>query len=246
MKHLFKLMVVVLVMSLSFTGTVFAKSEQAKKSLVALGDSIPFGYNLENNNNRTSRDAYPYLIGEEADFRVRDLGKPGWTTEQLLDAVTTGDTFRDALKHADYVTISVGSNDLLAVLRKVGTVDVATLQNEVENATQNIVTNIIATIGEIRKLTDAPLVVYNIYNPFGEGDALNSYAPVLLDNEQGVNAAFASLPIMLGKFGVSGVTIADANTAFTDSGEYVIKGDIHPTVDGQELLAQIGLYAFGF
>lgn len=108
--------------ALTLVGTMFstaamAKSENAKKSLVALGDSITFGYNLGVNNEHPSKFAFPYIIGQDANLRVRDLGVPGWRTDHLFFSIKNDDTYRDAVRHANYVTLDIGSNDLLQALK---------------------------------------------------------------------------------------------------------------------------------
>jgi hypothetical protein len=86
MKKVFSKITIVLVLLTLLPVNTLAKwpvskaADHGKGALVALGDSISFGYNLENNNHHVSRDAFPSLMGEEADLRVRNLGEPGWTT----------------------------------------------------------------------------------------------------------------------------------------------------------------------
>jgi lysophospholipase L1-like esterase len=100
-----------------FSGTIFlpsvsAKSEPSKKSLVALGDSISFGYNL-GNNHHPSQAAFPFVMGKETKMRVRNLGVPGWGTDQLLTAIQQDEKVRQAVRHADVVTLEIGSTDFL-------------------------------------------------------------------------------------------------------------------------------------
>ena len=63
MKKLIKTIVIVLLASLLASPNVFAKSDNAKESLVAVGDSIPFGFNLGQTNQNPAKTSYPYLIG---------------------------------------------------------------------------------------------------------------------------------------------------------------------------------------
>ncbi|MEH7611830.1 GDSL-type esterase/lipase family protein [Gottfriedia acidiceleris] len=151
--------------STMFSTAAMAQSVNAKKSLVALGDSITFGYNLGVNNDHPSKVAFPYIIGQDANLRVRDLGVPGWRTDQLLFLIKNDDTYRDAVRHADYVTLDIGNNDLLQVL-KASNGDSTKLQQSVGAMLPVLLKNLSDSILEIRSLTDAPIVVYNIYNPF--------------------------------------------------------------------------------
>lgn len=233
MKKLWKSFLLVLAMSLLFSSVGFAKSDQAKKSLVALGDSIPFGYNLGVNNDHPSKLAYPYIMGDKANMRVRDLGVPGWTTMDQLTAIQNDEKYREAIRHADVITLSIGNNDLLGALSRSGG-NAAVILGTV----QDIVTNLKQIVYEIRDLNpNAPIVIYNIYNPFQQGTDLNYLALQLLPP---INMIFNQQITSMSGLNVH---LADAFSAFGNSGQYVRLGDIHPTVEGQMILAEVGLAA---
>ena len=243
MKSFIKVVVaLVLVMSL-FSPTAFAKSDQAKESLVALGDSIPFGYNLGKTNQNPAKTAYPFVIGDSADLRVRNLGVPGWQTSQLLDALQTDQKYRQAVKHSDYIVLTIGNNDLLAILRDAQIEsggDPALFQQLLQSklSNSNIFVNIGAIIQEIRSLTDAQIVMYNVYNPFQLNDPLHFVAASILPQ---INFNFSAIAGVY-----PGIVVADAFSAFgNNQAQYVIVNDIHPTIDGQIVLAQLGLTALG-
>ncbi|MCL7749219.1 GDSL-type esterase/lipase family protein [Halalkalibacter alkaliphilus] len=244
MRTLFKSFTLLLIITLLSATTAFAKDDHAKKSLVSLGDSIPYGYNLGNNNNASpSKHAFPYLIGEDADMRVRNLAVSGWTTDQMLSALKHDQKYRQAVRHADYVTLTIGNNDLLQALAKAGELSEGDqnlflyhLNDQIEKS--GVFGKITANIVQIRSLTDAPIVVYNVYNPFQVNDPLHQTGLFVLPgiNEQ-LDLLIASL-----NFHYKNIAIADAFNAFgTNQAQYVIAGDIHPTVDGQRKLAEVGL-----
>lgn len=232
-----------LTLTVSFASTeLLAKGKNEKESLVALGDSIAFGYNLEDNNSHPSKDSYPELIGEEADLRVRNLGKPGWTTENLLTAIQNDQKFRQAVKHADYVTLSIGSNDLLQtlhskqdiILNLVAAPDFVSPEELHEIlGLPELLSNINQIVAEINELSDAEIVVYNIYNPFFTNDPRYEIGTALLPE---INQAIAA------SITEENVEVVDAFTAF-DSDDYLITGDIHPTETGHQVLAEIGYEA---
>lgn len=240
MSKILKLLAVLLVAGSLSSPAALAKNENARDSLVALGDSIPFGYNLGVNNQHPSKAGYPSIIGEEADLRVRNLAVPGEQTEGLLEDLRTDQKYRQAVKHADYVTVSIISNDLLGILREAqaesgGDQALFQLLLQQKLAADNPFANLTAIIAEIRKLTDAPIVLYNVYNPFQLNNPFHYVADDILLGVNNQLAQFAGLP---------GVYVADAYSAFGDNqAEYVITGDIHPTVAGQEVLAELTLEA---
>lgn len=241
MNKLFKFLVAAFIAFTLGTSAAFADYNHGKDSLVALGDSIPFGYNLGNNNNRPAKAAFPYLIGEEADLRVRNLGVPGWQSDDLLVALETNKEFRQAVRHAEYVTLNIGSNDFLEILRAANVESGGNSELFQQLVRQKLDTsdafgNLAEIIQEIRSLTDSPIVLYTIYNPFQLTDQFHQLSDLYLPQ---INAAFAEIADSF-----SDVVLADADHAFADNqAEYVILQDIHPTVAGQAALAEIGLEA---
>ncbi|MFK9094439.1 SGNH/GDSL hydrolase family protein [Bacillus salipaludis] len=233
LKFLSFLGVLMLVGSL-FTSSVNAKSENAKKSLVALGDSITYGYNLDNNNH-PSKAAFPSVMGRQMDTRVRNLGVEGWPTHQLLMALKEDEKFRQAVRHADVVTLNIGSNDFLHGL-------LASIENP--DIWPGVTTNMLKNIGdimtEIQALTDAKIVVYNIFNPFPADSGVHAYVDYLLPP---INEGIKKIALGSGE----NVVFADAYEAFgNDQAIYIIQDDNHPTALGHELLAKIGFEALNF
>ena len=241
MKHIFRTIILLLIASLVLATPAFAKNDNAKKSLVALGDSIPFGYNLGEDNLEPSKYAFPYLMGDAADLRVRNLAVPGWRTDHLLPAIQHDQKFRQAIRHADYITLNIGSNDLLLALhaanaRSGGNPLLFQLYLNEELQSSPMLENLSGILLEISSLTDASVVLYNIYNPFQTNDPLHGIGTQFLP---ALNGSMVQIPILF-----QNVKIADAYTAYgSNQAEYVRINDIHPTIAGQQKLAEIGLEA---
>lgn len=249
MSKLFKLFSALLIILTFATPTAFASNDHGKDHgyhhgkdlLVSLGDSIAFGYGLSTDIGTPSKAAFPYLIGDEADLRVRNLAVSGWQTDDLLAALENNKKFRKAVKHADYVTVAVGSNDFLEALRLANVEsggDPVRFEKLLAQklAQSDVFDNLAEILKEIRSLTDEPIVLYNIYNPFQVNDPVHQFADRFLPQ---INANYALLADAF-----HDVELADAAAAFGDKqAKYVIKGDVHPTAAGQKLLAKIGLRA---
>lgn len=223
--------------------TACSSNESQEETLVALGDSIPFGAMLEPSNNSASSLAYPDLIGQEVGANVENLSVSGWTTHQLKDALETDENFRKTIKQADYVSMSIGGNDLLAILGAAQRDSGGNLHVFQELVTQKlndspIYDNITDIIEEIQLYTDAPIVLFNVYNPFQATEPLHLIGEALLPE---INASFQELADSFNQ-----VHLADAYTAYNKRQEqYVIANDIHPTHEGQAVLAAIGIEALG-
>jgi lysophospholipase L1-like esterase len=236
-KKLLSVLLVGLLLSMLFSQAVFAKSQ---KSLVALGDSITFGWNLSLTNDRPSDQAFPSLIANsEDDYQVSNLAVGGAKSGDLLALLKTKG-YRDALTHANVITLEIGSNDFLQGARPIidklisipGYTPTLADMQVIGLITQQYGMNLTAIISEIRSVTKAPIILYNIYNPF--------YG---LDLQAG---ALLALPNMIIKSYDSdpSIVVADAFSAFAGKQNIlVIPYDVHPTIDGHYVLAKLGLQA---
>ncbi|WP_226581818.1 GDSL-type esterase/lipase family protein [Halobacillus litoralis] len=200
--------------------------------MVAVGDSIPYGYNLEKDNSQPPDGSFPSLIAKKRNLEVTNLSIPGITSSELLGAVKSNEIYREALKEADYVIVYIGGNDLLNIVKQNGGLDGVELEDAAP-VIRDLLYNVYETILEIDELTDGKILVYNIYNPYpAAGDKLDT--PLAYINQQ-----YASLVKLLKHF--TSVSLVNANKAFRGHPEYIIKGDVHPTKKGQEVLAKLAL-----
>ncbi|WP_423801085.1 SGNH/GDSL hydrolase family protein [Neobacillus sp. SAB-20_R2A] len=227
----------ILTFSSFFSSFAFAESN-VKPSLVALGDSITYGWNLDDTNGNTNQSskAFPYLIGN-GDYRVSaNISGGGWTSGKLLNEISKPENIL-AIKNADVITIDIGSNDylqneLIQKLRAGQPVDPVQLPIAIGQVTKQLSINLGAIIGTIRAYNqDAPIILYNIYNPFWDTNAAlyplgEQFLPIANGAIQQVATASKSL-------------LADSYTAFKGKqSDYIFPGgDIHPNEAGQQVLA---------
>jgi lysophospholipase L1-like esterase len=225
-----------------FSSFAFAEKKE-KPKLVAIGDSITFGYHLELNQTKPSPNAFPSLIGN-GQFDVANLGVPGWTSADLLNAVKTNPVFKRSLKSADVVTLDIGSNDLLqaagitqAIQNQTPVALTPDFQQKLLLAEKQYAFNLVAIIANIKKQTDAPIIVYNLYNPFGESS--NPFQASLHQlGEQVIPAVNTQIIKPIAH--LTGSFLADAYTAFNGKqAVYIIPGDVHPTLAGHRALAAL-------
>ncbi|PSR26287.1 MAG: hypothetical protein C7B47_10930 [Sulfobacillus thermosulfidooxidans] len=207
-------------------------------SLVALGDSISFGYNL-GSNLQPSPLAFPYLIGQQEHLPVNDLAVPGWTSTNLLTALNTP-LYLETLKTAKVVTIDIGNNDLLSIALKDGilfsSADQLTPSEEsaISQALNQFRINLGMILTEVhQEAPQAHIVLYNIYNPIPtQMAALHNLVnpPILAMNQIIAKAALAFH-----------IPVANAYQAFDGHEQQdIITENVHPSVLGQETLATLG------
>ena len=209
----------------------YATSAEEKR-LVAIGDSIPFGYNIEEENLSPPKESFPSIIANERGLEVTNLSIPGLTSKELLQAIKENDIFRESIKDADYVTVYIGGNDLLNVVKKNKGLEGLKVE-QVAPVMRGLVDHVHSIILEIDKLTDGKILVYNLYNPYPQaGKQLD--VPLTYINQQ-----YASLIQLLDHF--SDVQLVDAYHAYQGHPEYILPGDVHPTKQGQRVLARLSL-----
>jgi lysophospholipase L1-like esterase len=241
-KRLSVLLTLMLAFSTFFTSFAFAEETIDKPNLVALGDSITFGLNLDDTNGNTqpSLKSFPNLI-LDGGLNVTNISGSGWTSGHILSQVNNSAN-EAAIQNADVFTLNIGSNDLMGavglskIIENGTTVDPTTLQPLVLAASQQLGQNLQQIFTKIRSLNnEAPIILYNIYNPFAASQVpFNAFLHTI--GEQIVTGVNADV---IGKFAnAPGTFIANAKVAFDGKqAEYIIPGDIHPTVIGQGVLA---------
>lgn len=219
-----------------------AAAAMTSKHLVALGDSITFGFGLKGANpatNTPSPDAYPYLVGKKEGWRVTDLGETGWTSQNLLDALKTK-KFQKALENANVVTIDIGSNDLLhagynflSPNAKLPAANAVGTDKQFAQALQNYANNLPTIIKDVQADTSAPIVLLNLYDPFPDGSSLHDVTEQIMSQANQVIWAVAE---------ENQIPVVDVHSAFNHQQPVDVRLnslDIHPTITGQKELAQL-------
>ncbi|WP_316571283.1 SGNH/GDSL hydrolase family protein [Neobacillus sp. YIM B06451] len=238
------MLVFILLFGTIFAPTVYAANVGGKKlKIVSLGDSITYGWNLDEDKSKPSEKAFPNLIGER-DHKVTNLSKPGMTSSQLLAAMELDTDYGDAIRKADIITLNIGSNDLLQTTGIMDMVngkipfDRNTVLANYPLAVAQLKVNLNSIIENIRSKTDAPIILYTLYNPFGF-DPTNPLAVMLYGLGQQI------LP-QVNQFSIApqakagSILIADAFSAYDgNQAAYILPNDIHPTVEGQVVLAKL-------
>lgn len=212
-------------------------------ALVALGDSITFGYNLPGSDNLTtpSPEAFPYVLGQAEGFtsaNVMDAGVPGWTSTDLLNALKSN-KYTAKLKQAKIVTLDIGNNDLLHAAQRLllaavaGKPVVPTLADQLalQAGLATIKVNLPQIIAAVRAQTgpNTPIVIYNMYNPFANTTALGAISESMVTAANHIIAEDAAQ---------NGLSVVHAHAAFSgNQATYVRAMDVHPTAAGQDALA---------
>ncbi len=210
------------------------------QKLVALGASVTHGTGLRLAKKRPSPLAFPYILGRAYGMNVTDLGVPGWTSHELLQALTKNPSVDVKVSKANLVTIQIGGDDiflLFAVIRDIQSSHSKIKSAEIKQAEQIFSTayetNLSKIVQKVKELTpNAQILLYNQYSPYPATDSfyLTSSEVYSMFNEDVASVATKyNLPV------------ADAYQAFMGHVKrYVRPHNIHPTAEGQRVLAKVG------
>lgn len=219
-------------------------------TLLALGDSIPFGYGLEATNDFYSIKAYPHLV--QGGFKYLTNSQftlSGTNTAHMLNELKTPEHIV-ALKKATVITLTIGSNDVLGPAQTFldkylsNSSYVASTQEQqlLSDGAAQFTENLPLILSEIRKHSNANIIVYNLYNPF----LLLASIPVL---ETLYHLAETYIPAMndtinntIQRLNDPTIVVVDAYSAFENKQLQfvrILQQDIHPTLAGQRELAKL-------
>ncbi|GFG45852.1 SGNH/GDSL hydrolase family protein [Streptococcus canis] len=143
----------------------FLKSEQVAINYVAIGDSLTEGVG-----DLTNQGGFVPLLSSDMGeyFRAKvshqNYGVSGNTSQQILDRMTKEKEIKTALKEADVMTLTVGGNDVMAVIRKhLADLQVSSFKKPARQYQERL-RQILDLARKDNK--DLPIFVIGIYNPF--------------------------------------------------------------------------------
>jgi len=161
------------------------------KLYLALGDSITAGYGVG------SPFSFPmvyaaFLRRHNPDLRMINLGINGLTTGGLLALLKVNQDIRRLVSQASLITLTIGSNDLLRLIRNTNQpINPSYLPLIFNNMSKNL-----AQIGEVvRQLNpNATVKVATLYNPLSAGSNTQYFvqAQGVIDNANTVIATWAN------------------------------------------------------
>lgn len=150
------------------TGMKPTKKTDTKEVIhfVAIGDSLTEGVG-----DLTKSGGFVPLVAKDLQERYNlngvetdNFGKNGDRSDQILKRIKKNEEIQKGLKSADIITLTVGGNDLMKVVRG----DIFKLtKNSFKNPMKNYQKEVTSIFKEIRKYNEqAPIYVLGIYNPF--------------------------------------------------------------------------------
>ncbi|WP_437829603.1 GDSL-type esterase/lipase family protein [Niallia taxi] len=217
------------------------KEDISQEVIVALGDSISMGWGIKNNV-EMPKYGFPNLISSMNNkFHTFNLSSRGLRTVQLIEKLKKP-TYKNKLSDANYITVYMGSSDLLHVaegyLRQVKAQNGASPSKDIEKEVVALINeinkNMDTIINQIRQDSSVPIYLYSIYNPIPKGTTGNSYGNTVME---AINKHYKDIAK-----NEKNVILIDSFNAFKGKeSTYIINGDVHPTLEGQRLMAKMAL-----
>ncbi len=217
----------------------------------ALGDSLAVG--IFATQSYVERYRAGLVSDTRLDVKVTNLGRLGWTSGDLLNALRTNEQFRSAVRGAKIVSWDIGGNDLnrARTSYKAGSCGGADNQTCLRSTVATFRANWDAILSEIlalRNPQDTLMVTMDVYNPYvaidqtsqtwAEASAANDFLvfdPYFRDTNAYIAATAAA----------KGVRVARISIAFNGaSGSedprakgYIAGDGLHPNDAGHEVIA---------
>lgn len=137
----------------------------------ALGDSLAYGILDFSRGGYVPRYASYVQTDTGSTVLLNNLGRNGWTSTQLLNALRTDMTFRNSLANAQIITFDIGGNDFLRIKDSYqsGTCGGADNQDCIRSTVATFKANWSAIIAErlaLRSTSNTVIRTMDIYNPF--------------------------------------------------------------------------------
>ncbi|RVT63859.1 SGNH/GDSL hydrolase family protein [Niallia taxi] len=217
-------------------------NENNKRTFIFLGDSISLGWNADTNSPKhmPTKYGFPYIIGNQYEnFHIVNLASRGATTGNLLNDLDNP-IYQSKIRKSDLICIDIGSVDLLGAandfLEKVrsgnGALPTVKQISAIQDAANQAMINLDNIVETIRNNTNSPIYIVGLYNPIPAGTTGDEFGDLIIKkiNKHYENIAMKNKSVMY---------IDSFSTFNGKESDYVISGEIHPTYEGQKVLATL-------
>ncbi len=209
----------------TLTVTSYAKND--KPFYLVLGDSIAYGSGLGN----STEACYGKIVADTNDYDYVNYSVPGHTTSNLISRLGQPEVI-EALEKADIISISIGGNDFLLgnLMQLLFNAMVLKDYTQLDSIAAKFFENFSTIVDIINEHNpDAVILMQTLYNPQSgylretyqlAADRLNAEIERFSDENPGE------------------IIIVDVGTALGDDPANFASDDIHPSSNGNMIIAQ--------
>lgn len=209
-----------------------ATEEKTPLTYIALGDSLTAGLGASEVNYLRMNAFVPQLTKQlrlHREIYVENHGIPGITSSQLQIYLQQGAGVQEKLKEADLITLTIGGNDLLRLVRT-NNLQAEIIQSTIQQYGQEL-QGIFQTIRQQNKTV--PIYVMDLYSPYEAGHPLHEIgqATISIYNKELAKQVSA----------FSNIHIVSVYSDFLGKGNtltHIAKNDIHPNDSGYRVIHQ--------
>ncbi len=226
-----KLTAVFLCMTIIFCSCCLSASAVTEKPFyLVLGDSIAYGSGVAN----AKEACYGKIVADTNGYEYENFAVPGHTTANLIKRLSEKEVI-EAVEKADIISISIGGNDFLmsniiGLMFDSMVMDDHSKYDEIaENFSVNL-SKIIDIINEHNE--DAVILMQTLYNPQS-----GYLRPPYQQGADRINAAI----LRYSEENPGEIVIVDVGAALGDDPLNFAGDDIHPSVKGNEIIAEVVL-----
>ncbi len=207
--------------------SVSAFAVEDKPFYLVLGDSIAYGSGLGN----APEACYGKIVSDTNGYEYANHAVPGHTTTNLINRLSQPEVVAD-LEKADIISISIGGNDFL-LGNLIGLIFDAIVKNDYTQfgkIAENFYTNFSTIVDIINEHNeDAVILMQTLYNP--QSGYLRAPYQQAADRLNAEIERFA-------QENPGEIIIVDVGTALGDDLANYAGDEIHPSVKGNEIIAQ--------
>lgn len=228
MKHLKKIVCVTLVLLMLFTMTAFA-AESKKLNYVVLGDSIGWGAGVLN----STEACFGRIVADTNDFNLKNDAVNGYTSQRLIRHLEKKNIAED-VRNADIISLSIGGNNFLLNDMKSLIADAAEGKYErFDSIADSFYIDFCTIIGKIKELNpDALILAQTLYNP-GTEEVREAYQQGINRLNNGYRKYLVENP--------GAYELLEVGDAFLGHPEFIARDNIHPSADGNIVIAKLVL-----
>lgn len=194
---------------------------------LALGDSIIRGYHIADEENFISQ--FSDQLGEETGKQVesQNEGIIGITSKRLNGLIQNG-VYDEAIKEADLITVNVGGNDILKLVKKSDIYSALKSFDSLQKGFSKNLADITTKISEVNP--SATIVFLELYNPMPADHKFYSLADKLLPK-------WNLIIYEVAKETRSSIVVQTTNVINSKNLQYLASDGVHPNTSGNTAIS---------